>query len=87
MQVHELPEKFQKLHAIKAKIKSLKLLRLGRDKKEFAVICQTQDDILFITEKGVIEIFETKGDDNLANIEMLCSQNGQNYFITEELSS
>lgn len=87
MHVHDLSEKFQKLYAIKAKIKSLKLLRLGKDKKEFAVICQTQDEILIISEKGVIEVFETKGDYSLANIEMLCSQNGQNYFITEELSS
>jgi len=85
--VEVLSEKFKKLHAIRAKIKSLKLLRLGKNKNEFAIICQTQEEILFLTEKGVTEIFETRGDLSLSSIEMLCSQNGQNYFVTEELSS
>ena len=53
----------------------------------FGILCQTKEDILFITDKSVTKIFETQSDLELAKTKMLFSQNGKNYFVSKELSS
>ncbi len=87
-----LSAKFSKLYEIRDKMKSIKHLQFSsdkdRDEKDITgFLCQTEQDILFITEKGITEVFTSKGDLSLANVKMIYSQSGQNYFITEELSS
>ena len=87
-----LSDKFNKLYEMRDKLRSVKLLMLGgddedSDDKVMSFLCQTDEDIFFITEKGMTEVFTTKGDFCLANHNMIFAQSGYNYYITEELSS
>ena len=86
MKCYDLPDKFLILHSLRAKIMALKLFSYSHphqesepdqeeqpDQEEFAVLCQTKEGILFVTERGVTEVFETKGDQSIAETNMICS--------------
>lgn len=72
--VEKLSSKFNKLYEIRDKLKTIKHLQFssedgGRgDKDVTGFLCQTEQDILFITEKGITEVFSSKGDFSLASV-------------------
>ena len=73
---------------MKDQIRCIKLVEAqGANKSLFGLLCQTQKEIRWISEKGDKIVFDSKPDRKLSDVDMIITQNNQIYFISAILSS
>ena len=81
-----LKGKYEKLLQLKDSIKSVKFFD-GKEEVSDGLLVQTEQEVLFVTEKAIKVVFGQKGDLVMSHQNMICAQSGKNFFITEEVSS